>query len=277
MDPLELNITPKRIRKSNSFHSGDTHTIKIYTNEDRIGNINPLWDRKPMVRMEISPTAASSSADTGNVFISADKTPSSPIMYVFICRGKKWCIAFAKKHYIECINVSLCVLLHVFVMIIFEIYFYFNYVVVIEKAAFIQKINEYFEHAEKYKYNTFISLDTVSYNRWLNVLYAEYMASRNAQAKLLYELLQKACEMGSAFGVVLLVIGGFALYNRDRIRWKTILAENIGMLALLGFFEYLFFTRIIMNYNPISDAELEYLVAKKTYDIFAKNGTMHYL
>ena len=99
------------------------------------------------------------------------------------------------------------------------------------------------------------------------------MASKSAQEELLYELLQKACEIGGAFGVALLAILFFAIYNRDKVRWKTIIAENIGMLGLLGFFEYLFFTEIIMNYNPISDAELEYIVAKKTYDMFSANST----
>ena len=99
------------------------------------------------------------------------------------------------------------------------------------------------------------------------------MASKSEQEKVLYELLQEACEIGGAFGVVLLVLGACAFYNKDKIRWKTIISENVGMLALLGFFEYLFFTKIIMNYNPISDAELEYIIAKHTYDVFTANTT----
>ncbi len=46
------------------------------------------------------------------------------------------------------------------------------------------------------------------------------------------------------------------------------------MLGLLGCFEYLFFIHIIMNYNPISDAELEYMIAQKAYNALEHNVTM---
>lgn len=277
---MDSTSTP-RMRKSISFHSGDTKIycskssplfIETYTREDTSGNKNPVWDNTPMCKMKISPTVNPdehfTDIETGPIHF----VPSKPrvfILEIYDC-SKKWVL----KYHIECINVSLCVLLHVFVMIIFEIYFYFNYVVVIEKAAFIQKINDYFNRAEKYEYP--ITVDTNSYNQWLNILYAEYMASKSAQDALLHKLLQKACEMGGAFGIALLVFCFLALYNRKQIRWKTIVAENVGMLGLLGFFEYLFFTDIIMHYNPISDAELEYIVAKKSYDALVKNGTTTY-
>ncbi len=45
-------------------------------------------------------------------------------------------VVWFNKYKIEFINVSMSVFLHVFLMIIFEIYFYFNYVIIIEKQAF---------------------------------------------------------------------------------------------------------------------------------------------
>ena len=40
------------------------------------------------------------------------------------------------------------------------------------------------------------------------------------------------------------------------------------MLLLLGLFEYLFFINIIMNYNPISDAEIKYMMVKGMVNYF---------
>jgi hypothetical protein len=192
------------------------------------------------------------------------------ILYVYCFRGKQWIL----KYKIEFINVSLCVILHVFIMIVFEIYFYFNYVIEIEKAAFLDKIDDYFKKAKKYdELSPVLILYSNNYNEILNRLYTNYIASNAVQQQLLRTLLHKSCEIGGAFGIVLLIFLCLGLYHYSQIKWKTILAENMAMLGLLGFFEYLFFTRIIMNYNPVSDAELEYIIAKEAYNLFIKNGT----
>ena len=47
---------------------------------------------------------------------------------------------------------------------------------------------------------------------------------------------------------------------RDKIRWKSIIVENILMFALLGAFEYIFFNTIILKYSPITNEELRYSI-----------------
>ena len=40
------------------------------------------------------------------------------------------------------------------------------------------------------------------------------------------------------------------------------------MFTLLGIFEYVFFTQIIMNYNPLTDNEIKYYVARDLNEKF---------
>lgn len=280
-----------RIRKSISFHLEDIYRNRVYSSppllkintnlsdnerrstNDPSNNTDGVWNK-----MDISPTKKNTAishfemdVEMGNQLLPPNHCDKQiVVMYSCYQRGKQWIL----KYHIEFINVSLCVLLHVFIMIVFEIYFYFNYVIEIERAAFLDKIDDYFRKTQKYQHpEPILALYPDAYNNWLNTLYADYMSSKSAQAALLHHLLQKACEMGGAFGIVLVANVFLALYYYKQIRWKTIMAENVAMLGLLGFFEYLFFTHIIMNYNPISDAELEYIIAKQAYNIFINNGT----
>lgn len=192
-------------------------------------------------------------------------TKPKPNMKYHIC-------VWVNKHKIEFINVSMSVFLHVFVMIIFEIYFYFNYVVIIEKKAFTDKINDYFDELTKYDTQVLI-YNMVEINNAMDTLYANYLEALDEQNKLLHHLMYVACELGGGFGLAFLLSWCFGILHYKQIKWKTIFVENVVMLGLLGCFEYLFFMNVIMNYNPISDAELEYMIAQKAYNAIEHNQT----
>ena len=67
--------------------------------------------------------------------------------------------------------------------------------------------------------------------------------------------------MGGIIGFILLVLFGFGLINRKIVKWKWIFIENLLMFLFLGIFEYLFFTNVILHYNPITDDEIKYFIA----------------
>lgn len=67
------------------------------------------------------------------------------------------------NHKLGVVNKMLSISVHIFIMIIFEIYFYFNYVMHIEKNEFMGKINSYISElnnlpldSQKICYITFI-------------------------------------------------------------------------------------------------------------------------
>lgn len=197
---------------------------------------------------------------------------------VFFCVPCK-IVKFVSRHKIEALNYFISIFLHVFLMIIFEIYFYFNYVVVIEKEVFLAKINYYFQDLGRYNHAKYspqivaILLQDTRYDDLLARTYHNYIISLTKQRELLAFLLHRSIQIATIFGIVLLVLTGLGMIKIKKIKWKWILAENIIMLGLLGCFEYIFFTTIILQYNPITDAELEYLVVRNLDNYIISNSS----
>jgi hypothetical protein len=175
----------------------------------------------------------------------------------------------------EILNKFISIFLHIFIMIVFEIYFYFNFVVDIEKEEFLNKIQQYID---EFTHN--INLDNtqkeliyqlIRYkydNTLLTELYTLYIQSLEQQKELLYHLMIKSCKVAGIFGLVLFGFIGYGLLKRYKIKWKWVWMENFLMFAILGIFEYWFFINVILNYNPITDAEIKYYVANEFVNYF---------
>lgn len=171
----------------------------------------------------------------------------------------------SKINKIEILNKFLTICLHILIMVIFEIYFYFNYVIWIEKDEFLNQLDNYigelndipidFKQKKLIKY--IISLNNSKYNDYL---YNQYINSLSLQKKLLQKLLIKACGMAGIIGILFILLFVTGLFYRKKIKWSWILIENLLMFLFLGIFEYYFFMTIIMHYNPITDAEVKYYV-----------------
>ena len=162
---------------------------------------------------------------------------------------------------------TLSILLHVFIMISFEIYFYFNYIIIIEKRLFLKKLGEYFDtinehYANKYtdEYKDLINETIDQYPTAEHQLYNAYQAAEEEQEQLLDSLLHSSLVMLGIVFVFLFLAFLNCLLVRKQIRWKWILLENILMFVLLGIFEYIFFINVIMQYSPLTDEELRYTV-----------------
>jgi hypothetical protein len=183
---------------------------------------------------------------------------------------------FKKINKIEILNKFMTICLHLFIMIIFEIYFYFNYVIWIEKNEFINQIDKYvgqlynlpIDSTQKQLIKYEINTNNDKYQEYLDYLYNQYINSLNSQKKLLHKLLIKACTMGGIIGIVLIFLFILGLYNRKKIKWNWIWIENLLMFILLGIFEYFFFMTIIMHYNPITDAEVKYYAVNEFINYF---------
>jgi len=176
---------------------------------------------------------------------------------------------FAHMDIIEIIGKLLTICLHILIMIIFEIYFYFNYVVWIEKEEFVNQINKYIGKLDYLPINSVqkeiikyvIKSNENIYINYLDYLYIQYINSLDVQKKILYNLLVKACKMASIVGIIFVGLFIFGLFYRKKIKWNWIWIENFLMFLFLGVFEYFFFVSIIMNFNPITEEEVKYLVA----------------
>jgi len=161
----------------------------------------------------------------------------------------------------------LSILLHLFVMAFFEIYFYFNYIIIIEKQMFLEKINTYFNRLSNYYANNIHNTEKIILRNIFNSYYSiepllkhNYEISKKNQIQLYNKLYNESLFMLSIIFCFLFVATINCLLIRKNINWKLILIENIVMFSLLCIFEYLFFINIIMNYSPITDNEIFYII-----------------
>lgn len=169
------------------------------------------------------------------------------------------------------LNKSLSICAHILIMVIFEIYFFFYFIVDIENEKFIGKIDSYFHHLEPVILNEIEIqlvhrlLDNKYYYKEtiLKNLYENYITSREKQHDLLNHLFIASCKMGGCLCIIFFILLIISLHksNRKYIEWKIIFFENILMFLFLGIFEYYFFINIIMKYEPVTNEEIQYKLA----------------
>lgn len=169
------------------------------------------------------------------------------------------------------IETGISVSIHTFIMAVFEIYFYFGYVIVIEKKMFMDKIDSYTYALNNYYENNIsedehnmlvIIFPQKQMNSLLEKLYIDYINSLEEQRKLLDALLLRSYKMLVVVTSVLVLFFTLGFYSKKNIHWKKIIIDNILMFVSLGVFEYIFFTNIILKYSPVTDAEIKYEIAK---------------
>lgn len=175
----------------------------------------------------------------------------------------------SKQIITELLNKSLSISIHILMMIIFEIYFFFDYVIKIENKTFIEKINDTFKQLENPKLtkieNEIIKKIIKNENYILNDLYNQYIKSKRDQNTILHNLFVKSCKMTIPFGIICLMLTIISCFRLRDIKWKSILFENIIMFLVLGIFEYYFFLNIILNYEPVTNEEIKYFMANNTF------------
>ena len=167
----------------------------------------------------------------------------------------------------EMVNKHLSIFLHVAIMISFEIFFYFNYIVYIERNEILKKLETYFREIKRIETNEEIIaidffVDTEEFQNFYAKLYADYIKSSEKQKENLQALMATACYIGIPFYIFFVGLMVYGICRRKKIKWSWLIYENILMFLCLGIFEYLFFTNIILNYDPLTDAEIKYYFVK---------------
>lgn len=242
-DIFKEDITNKKINESENIIQDTTNNILLYNTKIHDKNIN--------FKTNIDSINLTNSTN----FINFRK-------YYFI---KQYIINCYTNNKFEIFTKFLSISLHIFIMIIFEIYFYFNYIVSIEKTTFLSKIKSYFDNMDDYGLNQaqYYLLESIFYsnNNIMDTLYINYINSLKEQEIFLNQLLWKACKMAGIVGIILIIFLLNGLIHKKNIKWRWILSENILMFIFLGIFEYQFFMNVVLKYSPITDAEIKYTIA----------------
>ena len=176
------------------------------------------------------------------------------------------------------INKMLSISVHIFIMIVFEIYFYFNYVINLEKEEFMSKIQSYLKDLDNMQLTPtqklIVSQLITKDSAYITAeLYSNYIQSLNEQNLLKQKLIIVSYQMAGVVGSVLCFFFIWGLFNWREIRWKSIVIDNILMFVFLGTFEYLFFSNVILHYSPVTDGEIKYTMYKGLVDYFNQTGS----
>lgn len=175
---------------------------------------------------------------------------------------------------VELKNKLISVFFHIFLMSVFEIFFYFFFIVDIEKELFLNKLMTYNKQLTEH-YNTNVSPEQqFIISKMINDAFDESMLTQikqnyqedMAKQKMLFNaLLDKAIILSTVVGTIFI---STIIYGRKEVKINWVLFENILLFLFLGLYEYTFFNIIILKYTPITDGEIQYLFVQNIANMF---------
>jgi hypothetical protein len=128
---------------------------------------------------------------------------------------------------LDIINKMLLISIHIFIIIVFQIYFYFNFFLSFEKHEFMAKLNSFIKELHNIHIDPNIKYFIIKSEKITILLYNNYVQSllnQNHQKEL---LLSKACNMAYICGSIVIIFLLAGIYYYKKIKWFNILINNI--------------------------------------------------
>lgn len=159
------------------------------------------------------------------------------------------------------VNLGLRFLFHICLISIFETIFFFHYVSSLENNGIVGTIDSFtnalvyscsnLTYQERSWIQTYIS-PYINVSTILRNGKNMYMIRSSNNAVLYIQSWLYVVFFASAFGLLLSV----ALLQKMKVNVYSVVYENLGFVFMLAFYEYMFFTTIILPYAPISSQEI---------------------
>jgi hypothetical protein len=151
---------------------------------------------------------------------------------------------------------------HITLISIFESIFFFFYVSTLENNGINNTINFFVTGAVQACSNWTSWEQTVVndiISPWINVTNIQESAATVATNRLASNtrLLRISWVYVGIFAALFAVATSYAKIRKMNVRWCRLVAENLAMVLMLAFYEFLFFTTIITSYSPLSAQEIE--------------------
>jgi len=160
------------------------------------------------------------------------------------------------------INKLIMFMLHLFLITIFELVFFFNYVTKFEDSG----INGVFDSLTRSIINSCSNLNKNQktivddiFKMFINTTQVNQNAQNAYNSRMLVNnsLMIKAITYFIVVsGINIFIIGINKCTINKRINYKEIIIDNLIMITLLGIYEYIFFSNIIFKYLSISTDEI---------------------
>ena len=196
---------------------------------------------------------------------------------VIITTNKKCC---SDKVLLYICKRSIMFMLHLGLISLFEIVFFFNIVSVYENNALINLIGTFTQSIPSMCYNlnyTDKEIFTYIFDNLVNV----NQINKNAQSSFDYRtkynsklvLISWMYFLGVVvLNLILLICKFFLKFKINLIR---IIFDNFIMIILLGLYEFLFFRTVILQYQSISTDELTKNIINQFNNCIIKNNTLY--
>jgi len=162
---------------------------------------------------------------------------------------------------VYCINLILKLSFHITLISVFESLFFFFYISDLEDGGIQKTINGFVDDA-LHACSNFTTPERIVVN---DILYV-FVNTTVIQSGAASETIARASNNAYYFRLSWYYVGGFgglfvvlavvARLKKYAVEWRTLLLENLAMVAALGLYEYMFFTTVISPYSPISGLEV---------------------
>lgn len=178
------------------------------------------------------------------------------------------------KKYVKFTTI-LYLILHISIIIIFEILFYFLYVIKKEYELFDYLIdditnNDYYQLNDTTK---IIINDFIRNMTNLNYINSRAIEDKNVRMNTKTKLFNNSLIIVSFFSLLSIYIVLFGLYYK-KIKLKYLMLDIFTILFLISMFEYIFFTNIISKIKPISPYELLNSVITRILNNYLDNNSL---
>lgn len=150
---------------------------------------------------------------------------------------------------------------HLFLISIFEVLFYFQFVSKDEDSGILATTNYYTDSI----INSCVALNSTEVallnfvlEKFVNssqILGAGALASSGRQATNNSIYMLSLTYIG-ILGAVQVGLLGISVVNKFKIKWRHIILENLALVVFLGLYEFMFFETIITQYAAISPDEI---------------------
>jgi hypothetical protein len=160
------------------------------------------------------------------------------------------------------INKLMLFFIHLFLISLFELIFFFNYVTKFEDNALVSVFNSLTNSitniCSNFNSETKVIVDDI-FNMFFNTTIINQKAliaynNRNEINHILFINAIMYFVVILAVNILLYIIN--KVYYKRRINYKDILLDNLIMITILGIYEYIFFSNIVFKYVTITPDEI---------------------
>jgi len=160
------------------------------------------------------------------------------------------------------INKLMLFFIHLFLISMFELVFFFNYVTKFEDTALISVFNSLTNSitntCSNFNSETKVIVDDI-FNMFVNTTIINQkaiIAYNNRKATNHILLINAIFYFVGILAVNILLYIINKVYYKRRINYKDILLDNLIMIIILGIYEYIFFSNIVFKYITITPDEI---------------------